>query len=1165
MLQLQRASAGSGKTYTLAKKFIWFFLTVKDDNGLYRLRSSQEIAAALPGILAITFTNKATHEMKLRIVDKLADLARVYTDQPLSPDELKKINYISEFSHSLHTNPINIGKAASIALSVILNDYSEFKVSTIDSFFQTILRTFAYESNLNDAYQVEIDSDFLSQAAVDSTLDDINSSREKSVASFWIRKIMDEKADTGSNGWNMFARKEGRDSIYVALKNAIKRLDNEDFKQIREILDDYFCYDDSSESQSPDDDPLIKAYKEIINDIVVPMEASLKKAQDAARRLYDLFSSKGYDPKQCTQYFENHIKKIPRLKLYTKPSLKSLKKVKATGSYFKNPDFGQDTEIIHSLVEKMTDNYDRWLQLHETPEWKHWLAYSQMIPYLGLIGVARRKMNEFLDASNSIQLGETNSMLRRIISDDDTPFIYERLGSRLTNYLIDEFQDTSAMQWQNLLPLLKESDSHGDNLIIGDAKQSIYRFRNADPTLISTVVPLHFPIRIDAGMSKADNTNWRSARNIVEFNNFFFSALVKRLLPFVNGSIDLKNLYSNVVQFSNKRDREGYVEINFLQLPEMPDNDGKIKKKKKHNSDDEKSIELVKLAMKKICPLIKELIERGYCQRDIAILVDTNKIAQTVISSVINYNSSLSNPDERIEFISEESLLVSSSEAVGIIINVLEKLASGTLNSDNNSERRSRRWSEIRSDFFFYSLRHPDLSAADRIRGFLDEVNSADAINTMMADMQSVALPALVEAITENFVPENLRMSQALFIAALQDIVLEYCNAHPADPASFIHWWHLKGVTRSISSPEGTDAVQIMTIHKAKGLEFPCVILPMAKSAFAPSNVKCEWRWVKPAKCFEGFNLPEVIPVETKSTLSGTEHEKQWSEYSDLVMMDCINKYYVAFTRAVNELYIFTEEPVARSNHLGSHLKDICLNYDKYLYDISLSEPDASLPADEFFPPASFAIWNEDETAVSVGKRVEPLKMKPAEDNSTHLINDYAVNSSPSILHFVEADDDSSALSDYEEDDLDPRSEGNLLHAVMERIKTPEDLHRSLLQLKMRGFITSEVMTQWEEWLSKILKNPKVSDWFDPKWKVLNERSILFPRGKNRRPDRIIIAPDRSMAVIIDYKFGAVPQGKVHINQVADYIKAFKEASGILNVSGFVWYVKNDHIQAVFA
>ena len=1163
MLQLQRASAGSGKTYTLAKKFLWYLLAIREPGKHWRLRTSREIADGLPRILAITFTNKATNEMKQRIVEKLADIASADGSQTLDDSQINRIAYLSEFAENLSTDRVSVARSARTALSVLLNEYSDFKVSTIDSFFQTILRTFAYEANLNDSYQVEIDTDFLASAAIDATLDDINNSPESSYASFWMTEIMQEQADAGKTTWNVFQKSARDDSIYTRLRKALLRLENEDFKEIRDFLDDYFDTPDGS-------DPLKKAYDNIRENVKAPISDALSEAQTYAKEVKKLFSRFGLDiSEHGHRYLKGHLLKLRQLRFdqTSKTNIFSPLRLDGKDSILKKGVSSDGLAQITETASLMYEAYSRWLELRESPKWIHWSLYAPLVPFLGILGETRRKMREYLESNNTIQLGETNSMLQRIIGKDDAPFIYERIGTAINHYLIDEFQDTSRLQWNNLLPLLRESESRGeDNLIIGDAKQSIYRFRNADPSLITTSVPDEFPNRIDAGMSKADNTNWRSDRTVVEFNNYFFRSLVDELADESQGTIDLSDLYGNVEQFPSHRNREGYVELNFLSLPDDIEQDSPEEKIPK-----EERLRL--LALSKIGPLTASLIRRGYRQRDIALLVGTNQLAKEVIAAFVAYNSSLPPGEPRIEFISEESLLVSSSEAVGIIVSVLEKMTAGSVRATRNTGQENPEdtetdakgktvWSDIKCNFSFYALRHPELSVAAQVKGFLEEDSPDDSINAMLSGMQTVALPALVEAITENFVPVELRQSQAVFIAALQDMVLEYCDRYAADVSSFLSWWKSKGVLKSISSPEGTDAVQVMTIHKSKGLEFKCVILPFANTSMLPSGAKSEWKWVKPATCLSDSGLPPFMPVTTTSALKGSEHEEVWTKYFDLYMMDCLNSCYVAFTRAVSELYVFTGLPEkSNSKKLGAYLYSICNEAGTRLDDMSGTEKG------QFMPPVEIMEWNSTHDTVTFGAPVNnPVNENPISDlaEPARVLSEYGVDSSPAILKYVEGDDDSGDTLLPDASDTDPRSEGNLLHAAMSDIKVTDDIPRALTSLKMRGLITS---SQWEEWLdmlSEALSRQPVCGWFHPSWTVLNERAILFPHSGNLRPDRIIISPDRKTAVIIDYKFGTEPAGNSHIKQVAEYVKAFSEASGIKNVSGFVWYVRSGKIISVF-
>ena len=1071
--------------------------------------------------------------MKQRIVEKLADLSVAADPGKVTPELLKKTAYLDEFAKNLNVPPEKIGTAAQEALSVLLNDYSDFRVSTIDSFFQSVLRTFAYESNLNDSYQVEIDSDFLIAAAIDSTLNDINTpGMADTPASRWIKILTAEAAQAGG-GWNVFQKSTATRSIYSTLRRSLRMMESEEFKEIRAALDDFFI--STSETAS-----LETVYLSLKDRMERPLRESLENTQNLAHKLEKALKNAGIDASaDCHRYLSGHLKKIRNLTFDLSLSSPLIfKPLNLEGkSLLKKGVKNTEESAVTRIAREMYEAYNEWINAHTSPQWLHWQVYAPLLPYLGLLGEARLKMNEFMDSNNLIQLGETNSMLRQIIGDDDAPFIYERLGSVINHFLIDEFQDTSRMQWENLQPLLRESDSRGeDNLIIGDAKQSIYRFRNADPSLITSFVPSLFPDHLSAGMSREENTNWRSDRTIVEFNNLFFSLLAPRVDSFKMGNLDFSDLYGNVAQFPKHRERAGYVEVRFLEGTPTDE-----EKKAGKTTDDL----LTEKALAQLGSLISSMMARNIQQRDIAILVDTNEDGKSVISALVDYNTTLKAGERKIDFISEESLLVSQSEAVGIVLNVLRYIASG-----------------MDMNLTFFSLRHPELSPAESVAGFLNNESPRKEIDALLADMQAETLPAIVEAVIEKYVPMEMRRSQALFLAAFQDMVLEYTDRYTSDIASFINWWDSKGKLRSISSPEGTDAVRIMTVHKSKGLEFGCVILPLANISLEP-EMKAEWRWVKPASIFSDCGLPPYLPVSTTKNLLDTEHAPLYTEYHDLYMMDKLNSVYVAFTRAVNELYVFTR-PSKKRGHIGMLLKEFLNPPDDGSFEILLDTSDP-----ELLLPRPLIKVSEDEAIITIGEkklRTEAVpKAEKDKENGVEerLIEEYGVDSSPAILHYVEGETgDTSTLSPSPNDD-DPRSEGNLLHGVMEKVEKATDLHNAILSMRMRGMISNQQAREWEPMLERALSNPEVAIWFDGSRKVVNERDIIYPRQKNRRPDRIMFNADRSEAIIVDYKFGAEPDNNAHKKQVKEYMELIREAIRPKKIYGYVWYVRQGKVMKV--
>ncbi|MDE6291229.1 MAG: UvrD-helicase domain-containing protein, partial [Muribaculaceae bacterium] len=804
MLQLQRASAGSGKTYTLAKKFIEYYISQADETGRRHLRPARSLRESLQHILAITFTNKATNEMKLRIVEKLNALAS-WTPET----DLRKVDYLKDFTELFSCTPQEIASLCRYALKVLLTDYGDFKVSTIDSFFQTVLRTFAYEADLDDTYQLELDSNYITQMGLDTTLDEIETDDKSTQGAVWVENMMENKAASGK-GWNIFQKRQSRHSVYGEILNASRNLAKEDFKEIRESLDSYF-------EEHPD---FFSTFHQLCKHYEEPQQQAFERMRKAACAVRDAFRDAGLDMNETAgTYLAGRVRKMADQWDWDQ-SIDS-----GSGTAFKIPEFtrkGATTRVLHpkktnphlgtsvedhiqELAEEMYRRFDAWRSEALSDRMKRWKIYRATIPYVGLLQSVRTNSRLYLTDSNTVELGETNSILNRIIGDDDAPFVYERLGSRLEHFLIDEFQDTSRLQWLNLRPLLSESEGKGnDNLIIGDAKQSIYRFRNADPSLITSEVPRQFAATCrECGNTPAENTNWRSSLRIVKFNNLFFRFFSREL------GERMESLYANTVQPASHKSDTGYVRVQLFE---------------NSTADDDTPVHF-----DEIPPLISDMLDRGYQMNEIAVLVDTHDQGTKIIERIMLYNLR-EDTERKINFISADSLQAGESPAVQTVVSILEAIHNGTQARLNPKEERKDKgageWSRLRADFSFFAMRYPDAPLSELLTRFLDGEYNPDAIREMLAEMSTTVLPALVENIIRQFIPPHSRRSEAAFLAALQDMTIEYCESHSADIASFLSWWDKKGRFRSISSPEDADAVNIMTVHKSKGLEFRCVIVP---------------------------------------------------------------------------------------------------------------------------------------------------------------------------------------------------------------------------------------------------------------------------------------------------------------------------------------------------
>lgn len=1122
LLELHRASAGSGKTYTLAKKFLWYFLTIKEERGARRLRTFAEIKDSLSHILAVTFTNKATNEMQQRIVEKLDALA--YPPAGKSPD------YMDDFCRELKVTPAQLSALCRKALAVMLENYSEFQVSTIDSFFQLVLRTFAYETDLNDSYAIELDSDYLARVGIDAILEDIEEGRASSEVKFWIDELMQRSREDGKK-WNIFQKRESRDSPYAGLFYAVGRLENEDFKQVRDELETYF-------ETYP---YLPELYSDLERRYGFLTKSPFAEMRKAARELIRVVGD--YSDTSIDKYRNHALKSLQgrhdRKPTSSKHKFSPVKTSDREGKTYisrrgKAPEL---YSVVEELYDRMMDARTEWLNVFESPVYRHWVLYRANFPYLGLLSVSLRKRREYLEENNAVELAETNALLSRIIGEEDAPFIYERLGTRLNHFLIDEFQDTSRMQWNNLRPLLAESMGRGnENLLIGDAKQSIYRFRNADPSLISYKVEEEFGEVKTLGSSPGENTNWRSDRNIVEFNNGFFTFLTDGIANALetdsagdaSARMDFRALYSNVAQTPKGEKGRGYVEINLV--------DG--------SNSDEREFECVRQA----ASLVYGFLDRGYRMGDIAFLVDKNDQAEMLIEEFTRLNSIAGGDGRKIEFISEQSLKVASAPSVSLILTTLETIGRGADPEVRTGEEGNRKgvadWNEIRSNYQVFAMRHPELSVPECIDAFLKTGADTDAIAEMLEEMQAVTLPALVEAIAATFIPATMRHRDAPFIAAFQDIVLEYCESRPSDIASFLTWWSRRGAKAAISSPEGMDAVTVMTIHKAKGLEFPCVVMPFAQYRFltAPAK-KTEWRWVRPQVLDSGDRvMPPYLPVSTVEGMIGTSHEPVYDEYVDMVTMDNLNKLYVGFTRAVNELYIFCG--ISRQD------KDFCTSVMLRDY---LQQPDSLI--------------------MTVGERYKaaPVKRKREELNSQEgmVIEDYTARVTPDFLKYREEelpeikDVEDLEGEELDEEDTDPRSEGNMLHAVMERVKIAEDIPAAVRHLAVKGIIPRTRVDEMVEFLLEKVSHPEVRKWYSGEGMIINERPILSGGRGVKRPDRIIVMPDGG-AVVIDYKFGKSEKTyRRYSRQVKQYVDRLTATGRYSYVKGYLWYVREDKVVGV--
>lgn len=1099
MIIINKASAGSGKTYTLVKEYLIMLLGKKTEGGNYILDKHPNDNHRY--ILAITFTNKATEEMKSRIVETLDVLAS-------NPDESP---YITDLTTMLGASKDGISKSAGIAERQMLEDYTNFNVCTIDTFFQKILRTFAYEVNLSSNYGVELNDEYVVELGVNNLktrLHDESGKKNKSL-SHWLWMFVQDSIKNGSS-WDVFYKPKSKKTVDNSLYNFAKVLTNEVVKKNSKQLFDFLA-----------DPKNIQAFNVALNSGISNL---IPKVKECVSNIYELLKSPDI---KANNYF---TKFLDALNNSANPFLikdldKKVEKKIADQSFVNKNSAKVNESAICLYLEQIRDYGTEYASYKKILD----LTYQ-----LGLLGDINASMQDFANENNTILLSGTNDIVKRIIDGCETPFIYERIGMYLHNFLLDEFQDTSRMQWENLLPLVRNGLANGhDSLIIGDVKQSIYRFRNSDPQLLHSQLKVDFSndsIKYNEGRS----INWRSARNIVHWNNAFFQFLSKAL--------DMDEFYADVEQEVSPKNEKlpGHVVVARREIPDKKkDTDGSndSKTESNDNSNDNDS-NFKEWAIEKMIVDLQSLLARGFKQKDIAVLSNTNREGQLAISRIMKWN--IENPDKQMKVVSEESLLVISSPAVRIVVNILKMLDRCEAHNEDGREMPMvlRRFEANRSE------------GMDTSEAFEDAIVSkdediADYIDRLYETSKSACLDSVVEQIIKSQLSKQMTEENTPYLLAFLDSVVDFMSRYGSNIHHFLKWWDKVGPGLSISSPDNIDAIRVITIHKSKGLQFPCVLIPMFDWNFDQSSIE----WIETAgfkdKLPKGVVIPPIVPVkrDNKRTL----FDKEFKKIARSNIMDSLNKTYVACTRAQYELIIYTENNKELGLQLSQFL-ETCRNNNNGIAPTPTEncDPDVVYELGKPMLRSDIPALNSDGNALpdNVESRIMPPYSVVSDVDRWKL-------TSPDIIIDVRGT---------------TRWVGEMLHKVMERVRTPKNLKKAFGRALHRGMITEEEHDEYLALLSKRLADPRVADWFANDNRLMLERSVTIGGNGQKRPDRVVMKPNGEI-IIVDYKFGdrSDDNDTKYKRQVAGYKRAVCDALGCRPdcVSGYVWYIHSGDILAI--
>lgn len=1095
MLTLYKASAGSGKTYTLAREYIKLLLGIKDkESGRYTLRKPG--ANAHRNILAITFTIAATNEMKRRIIDHLQLLGN-HGDKSLGSPKSPYMGYLTEVYNASQQE---VAAAARSALRELLMDFNQFNISTIDAFFQTVLRTFAREIDLPGNYDVELDEERVTGIGVGEMLSSLNFDNDGKTTrlTHWLEKFMQQSIDEGK-GFNLFNRQS---NLHGSLVKTMNKLLDENFKLHREEILGYL-----------NDPANLEKFEEALSSEI---NRSKKRFTDAANEIFNAINSYGYaENKAIYHHLLNFIKKVVDGGWQEKIS-DTLAGAADPANVEKRftAAFRKKSSPPEALDLTITDGCAAMCQSHRRAN--EFRLLRRNLYNFGLLGYLLECIKEYRLNNDIILLSDTNELLRRIICDDQTPFVYERLGYLLKHFLIDEFQDTSTLQWGNLKPLLLESLSTGnDNLIIGDEKQCIYRFRNSDPELLATKVKTsitaNWPDSVtEQGNIPAENTNWRSSRDIVRFNNTIFANMARLA--------GVETTYSNITQQVAHKDAPGYVNLTTVDVPK----------------DSDKTYE--QLALERMATEIRRQIEAGYRPKDIAVIVRRRSEGEAVVNHLLEL---MENPDSRfpkMEITSSDSIELQSSPAIKLIISVLQIIDSPDA-SAGNRYKSARELAKLINRFEYF-CNNRNLSASDALDKALTDGDDISSLATEAADMKCVNLPSLVERIIARYLSADEREASNIFLSAFQDQVIDYCSHGLSDIHSFLQWWQQSGCHKKLETPADMDALTIMTIHKVKGLQYPCVHIPFATWAMTEFSTaaKANYEWLKVPQ-LDGIDssiIPPLMPVNTESALAQTCFEPSLKEIFTRQRIDNINLLYVAFTRAERELIITTKasDKSVAANELKS--EPISLYIIESITANRLNDDDLTISLNDQ------SRWNG--TALTIGSPTTPATTNdtPA---TCEAMPPYATDDSNEMWQLTRVDDLCERTK--------ARERGIFLHDVLSSVRKSSDLKIAMRRRAYRIGLPANEESELLNTLSTAINAPEAARWFNNCARVVNERTIMLRDGRHYRPDRIVWTDDGTIEVI-DYKFGE--HHKKYADQVSRYVGFLKQMHPYATVRGYLWY-----------
>ncbi|TDS13982.1 UvrD-helicase domain-containing protein [Sphingobacterium paludis] len=1121
-LKILKASAGSGKTFSLTLHYITLLLTNENS---YR------------EILAVTFTNKATAEMKERILTVLHGLALGNSNPKI--DDFRQLL----IAQSSSWTAAQIQEKAYRIYRKILHNYGHFTISTIDGFSQKVIRAFTYELNLDAAYKIEMNTNKVKQdlsIMLNQLLD------ERPDLLTWIMDYADKKIANNEN-WNyrqqllslaglIFTEnfQEFNAHLTVAKPNELFHLLNKDIQGKTSIFLDTLSHS-------------IAAFAQIFHGFQLTADELKGKSRNK------LFAASKIHPK------------------IHKKSSSDLQKI--FDKYLQLPEDDDaftltDKSVREDIRQALAPILQQISELYTFfPTFIAYQAVQNNLYYLRLL----KEMSDLLSLwrkENGAQLiSDSQILLNRLGLDEqqDPTFIWEKIGNRYTYFLFDEFQDTSRIQWKNYSPLLinalgQAQQKISEHLIVGDVKQSIYRWRNGDWRILLQQVeeqvgqafhlsPEERPNFIENGSL---DVNFRSYPNIITLNNYLFSSIPKMLQEVLNDKV-MDNLQAEAQQwwiasgnsemlvkaYANSeqqipshrlenKGRQGAVEIQYL-----PVTDGRWRRN-----------QVTDTALDLLCEKIGAWLSTGrYKARQIGILVRSNAQAKLVIQQLMIYKNM---SGVNFEVISGDALSLASNDAILLLLETLKALV---YSSDKHMIHRAKMaylFQLIRNEGHFDSSYWLDFKSNDlqAIRAILPS-----ALIDQWASLQQSPLVHLLEQLIEIFELHKEDNVHLPYILAFKDMISNFSTAGERGITQFLQYWEEDGHTASLPFNGKVDAIEVTTIHKSKGLAYDVVMIPF-----------CSWDvdgklngdfWVDTQET--PFQTLGKIPIKYNSSVGTSIFYKQYYEEMLFNYMDALNTFYVATTRAIQHLYILA--PAFKDNVdkktgeiIGEDMKS------EYISDLlfqALSTSTAPFPLENkqliIDPPIT-----EAETL---------LAEKPGESVSAKTKEERIALSAYPVSHELQKAFEKSAK----------RSVNNILmlekatqygifaHEILSEISKEEEVVPMIDRYIEEGILTPDDRPFLLEEIQRIWHHPQINQWLTGAFKTWNEASIILESGETIRPDKVFTSATET--IVLDFKFTKGDYAD-HQWQVDSYKKALINL-GYQNVRGYLYYAKFNELVEV--